>query len=329
MYLPISLLEFNWIDFIFGVLYIFVVIESWQSGFINLISSFVSYVVSAYISFRYYKNISVIFVNTFDISTEWSDVIALIITTLVLQIVFSRIIIFLSERIILYRINNKTDKYGGFVVGLINGLMIVFVVFIACYNLPLSKQLRKDLNSSYTSSIVSEVSSLLSKYINIPVDKFNENILEFTTVDPGSKEKIFLKIKPSNWLLIPDETEEKQMLNMVNSERVKNGIMALKHDDKLMMVARAHSLDMFNNRYFSHFDASNNDVSDRLAKAGIEFLLAGENLAYAPDVKTAYEGLMKSINHKHNMLDPGFNRIGIGIIDGDIFGKIYTQVMTN
>jgi len=52
----------------------------------------------------------------------------------------------------------------------------------------------------------------------------------------------------------------------------------------------------------------------------------GENLAGAIDVKTAHNALMDSPGHKANILYSEFTEIGIGIVDGGRWGKIYVQL---
>lgn len=55
----------------------------------------------------------------------------------------------------------------------------------------------------------------------------------------------------------------------------------------------------------------------------------GENIGYAPDVDTAHRGLMNSPEHKKNILDPAFHRVGIGIISTKSFGIMVTQDFAN
>lgn len=84
------------------------------------------------------------------------------------------------------------------------------------------------------------------------------------------------------------------MLEMVNSERAKIGIKPLKMDMQI-----------------------------------VKFLSAGENIALAPTLETAHQSLMNSPGHRRNILDPDFGRVGIGIVDGGIYGKMFTQNFAN
>jgi len=89
------------------------------------------------------------------------------------------------------------------------------------------------------------------------------------------------------------------------------GAKPLRVDSTIVPVARAHSRDMWERSYFSHTNPDGETSADRMARGGVKFLVAGENLALAPTVETAHEGLMNSPGHRRNILDPQFSRIGI------------------
>jgi uncharacterized protein YkwD len=61
----------------------------------------------------------------------------------------------------------------------------------------------------------------------------------------------------------------------------------------------------------------------------VRFLTAGENLAFAPTVASAHEGLMQSPGHRANILRPQFARVGIGIEDGGVHGLMVTEDFRN
>jgi uncharacterized protein YkwD len=128
---------------------------------------------------------------------------------------------------------------------------------------------------------------------------------------------------PGGWTLVPGEAAgkaqapsdlERQMLQRVNQERTKRGLKALAWDGRLADVGRAHSRDMLAKSYFAHEDPKGLTVADRARKAGVFYLVIGENLAFAPTLAIAHEGLMQSPGHRANILRPGFTRLGIGIV---------------
>jgi uncharacterized protein YkwD len=64
-------------------------------------------------------------------------------------------------------------------------------------------------------------------------------------------------------------------------------------------------------------------------KAKIKYSQAGENLALAPDVEIAHNGLMNSPGHRANILTPEFKKVGIGCLAGGTHGKMFSQEFTN
>jgi uncharacterized protein YkwD len=119
------------------------------------------------------------------------------------------------------------------------------------------------------------------------------------------------------------------MLALVNMERKKHGLKSLTGDPEMTTVARKHSKDMFGRGYFSHTSPEGFTPFDRMARDGVTFLTAGENLALAQTLTIAHNGLMKSPGHRANILNPAFGRLGIGILDGGIYGFMVTQNFRN
>ena len=90
-------------------------------------------------------------------------------------------------------------------------------------------------------------------------------------------------------------------------------------------MARAHSLDMFRRGYFAHDSPDGLSPAERLVHASIPFRLMGENLAYAPSVQIAHDGLMHSPDHRANILRTEFGRVGIGVIRSQFRGRMFSQ----
>ena len=82
---------------------------------------------------------------------------------------------------------------------------------------------------------------------------------------------------------------------------------------------------MFQQGYFAHIDPNGVSPFDRMRNGDITFRAAGENLALAPTVDVAHDGLMNSPGHRANILNPAFHRVGIGVADGGMHGKMFTQ----
>jgi len=119
------------------------------------------------------------------------------------------------------------------------------------------------------------------------------------------------------------------MLDLVNKERAAAGLHPLVADPELTEVARRHSADMFARGYFAHDTPEGLSPFDRMRAANVHFLTAGENLALAPTLSVAHNGLMNSPGHRENILRPQFGRVGIGILDGGMRGLMVSQEFRN
>ncbi|MFZ5944940.1 MAG: CAP domain-containing protein [Bacillota bacterium] len=120
--------------------------------------------------------------------------------------------------------------------------------------------------------------------------------------------------------------DEKLMLDLVNKERAANGLQPLQIDMQLVKLARMKSQDMITNNYFSHTSPTYGSPFDMMKANGVTYRTAGENLAGAPSVSTAHTNLMNSEGHRKNILSSNFTHVGIGIIDGGPYGKMFTQL---
>lgn len=120
--------------------------------------------------------------------------------------------------------------------------------------------------------------------------------------------------------------EEQQMLNLVNGERAKAGLGALKADLTLTKLARLKSQDMINRNYFSHQSPTYGSPFDMMKSFGVTYNTAGENLAGNSTVSAAHTALMNSAGHRANILKSSFTHVGIGIVKGGQYGMMFTQM---
>jgi hypothetical protein len=66
-------------------------------------------------------------------------------------------------------------------------------------------------------------------------------------------------------------------------------------------------------------------AKDRLAAAGLMYLLSGENIALATSVEAAHRELMDNPVYRANILNPGFTRVGISALRSAAQGLMVTQ----
>lgn len=114
-------------------------------------------------------------------------------------------------------------------------------------------------------------------------------------------------------------------LNQVNAARASYGLRALVIDPAISAVSAAQAWDMMRNNYFSHTSLDGRTYKDRLRAAGISFGYSGENICHYSGLPSAYsvldwchstfmaEPYPGYYNHKANILDVHFRRMGVGV----------------
>ena len=139
------------------------------------------------------------------------------------------------------------------------------------------------------------------------------------TPDPGTPILPVQPSKPSPGTSVPKpnpslSSEEQNLINQVNQERIKNGRQPLQIDYGLVSVAKTKSHDMAVNSYFSHVSPTLGTVYNMLDSAGISYSRAGENIAKTGNVSRAHTLFMNSDGHRVNVLHSGYTHIGVGIV---------------
>jgi len=94
-----------------------------------------------------------------------------------------------------------------------------------------------------------------------------------------------------------------------------------------MRAAGEHSTDMIEHDYFAH-----GDLAGRMSAFHVRGSRIGENLAWGDGpfalVRTVVREWLDSPEHRANLLDPGFARIGIGVARGSFLGIAAATVVT-
>jgi len=112
-----------------------------------------------------------------------------------------------------------------------------------------------------------------------------------------------------------DVESEQQLLEMANQARAQAGVPPLQLETNLTLAARAHADAMAEQQQLSHQFSGEPSLTVRLASTGSLHLdRAGENVAFDVTAEEAHQHLMLSPPHRENLLDPGFNVAGFGVV---------------
>ncbi len=322
-------MTFNWIDWVIVGVLAYYGFQGWISGFADLGLSFVTFLASLWFAVKFHAPVGDFLTDKFGIAPMWSTVLGYIIVAFIAEAILSEVAWFVMKKIPKKLISSKANKWLGILISVFNGLIIISFILLVILALPLRGTVRADIKAS---KIGNSLVALVEKYgapIKSTIEQVRDEAIKFRTIEPGSKERVALDVAAKASELLVDDPAERDMLALLNAERKKAGLPNFTVDIKTTAVAREHSRDMFLRQYFAHVNPDGKDAGDRLTQGSVPYTVAGENLAYAPDVAIAHAGLMNSPGHRRNILDPSFRHIGIGIISTDRYGMMVTQDFTN
>ena len=317
----------NWVDLAIILVIAVFAIEGLKRGFLVQVFDIIGFFTSLIVALLFYSQLASLLVKVFNLPKIAANPVGFLIIWLIIESLFFLLLSGIFKKILFKFQANVVNQYFGFIPAAINSLLFLAFLLMFIVSLPIKPEIKRDVFDSKIGTFLVAKASVFEKPINSIFGPIAKQSLTFLTVKPEEKGSINLEFTQSK--LIIDYQSEQKMLALVNQERAKLGIKPLVWDEKLAQVGRLHSRDMFMRGYFSHYSTGGKDVGDRLTDVGIAYTLAGENLALAPDVIRAHEGLRDSLGHRRNILDPAFNKIGIGAIDGGIYGTMFTQVFTN
>ena len=149
-----------------------------------------------------------------------------------------------------------------------------------------------------------------------------------TPVTPGTMDET--KLPPDGSAVdadpytVPDGLSNYEMIlfELVNIARENVNAGKLQYYKNLARVAQDKARDMVENNYFSHNSATYGTPFEMMRSYGIVFSAGSENIAGNRNVERAFYSWMESDNHRRNIENPQYNKMGVGIYASPIYGKI-------
>lgn len=319
------MMSFNWVDLVIAVILLYYLLEGWLSGLAYLLASLISFLGSLWLAIKFHAPVGNFFIEKFGIPVAWSNVLGYLTIALLGQMVISEIFNYFVPKIPKKFLNSKANLWLGAIISGINGLILITFFLLVILALPIRGTVKKDIQNSVISKNLIILAEKYGGQVKSELTQLTDKAVKFITIDPNSKEKIALEMPGIPLELSIDKIAEQKMLDLINRERSNAGLKPVTFNKEITNVARAHSMDMFKRHYFAHVNPEGLDGADRLNAAKIPWQVSGENLAYAPDVDIAHQGLMDSPGHRANILKPEFRQVGIGVIDAGFYGQMFTQ----
>ena len=312
----------NWVDLALILAILLAIWAGFSRGFILGSLDLLGWAGSLIIAYLFYSYTARALEKILDL-TIWLLPVSFLLTFIVARFLIGFITTYIIRALPEGSNHNWLNKFLGIVPGAINGWIVAIILSALLLALPLKHNINSETRESKWATTLAMQSEWANKKLAPVFDEAVRHTMNSLTVDPNSNKKVPLgftynKAEPRPFLEI-------KMLELVNKERIKAGLPALKPDPEMTRVARAHSRDMFARGYFAHNTPDGKTPFNRMRMAGVRFNTAGENLALAQTLEIAHTNLMSSPGHRANILHPSFGRLGIGILDGGFYGLMISQ----
>lgn len=322
----LSIVHLNLFDVLIFTAFVLYVYEEALLGLLKSATNLIAVVLAFFLGLITYTKLAVLLSGPLSLSKGIADALSFFIATLFFYIVIITITYFFLKTVRL-KIPPFANHLGGGLSGAISFVLIWGFLVSLLLSFPIAGIIKSEVRESFSGKAVFTKTQALEVAVKTIFGGAIDETLNFLTVKPNADSTVALNFTTTR--VSVDTESERKMLSLLNNERAGRGIGKVSVDEALTKAAREHARDMLKRGYFSHYTPEGDSPFDRLDKYNISYTAAAENLAYAPDVDLAHSGLMKSAGHRRNILDPVFNKIGIGVIDAGIYGKMFVQAFSN
>lgn len=321
-------MNFNYIDALLVLIILFNAFVGWRRGFVLGLIDLTRWIAGLLAALYFYQPVSRWLESLAGWEEVWSQPSAFILIVIAAGLVIQILGNYLLGRMPRDVHKSRINQFLGILPGFVSGLITAAFVSALLFSMPFSDGFQENLRESRTANRLAAYTDELETALT-PIfgEAIKQTLNRRIPAGTEANEIVSLPFKVENARQRPEL--EAEMLQLINRERIANGLAPLQADPELTEVARRHSADMFARGYFSHYTPERKSPFDRISESNLSFRTAGENLALAPTLQIAHNGLMNSPGHRANILRAQFGRIGIGILDGGRRGLMITQNFRN
>lgn len=120
----------------------------------------------------------------------------------------------------------------------------------------------------------------------------------------------------------------KEVIDLVNIERAKEGLAALTMDLQVQAAAQVRAMEC--EQLFSHTRPDGTSFATALKEQNVSYRRAGENIAWGQRTpKQVVMGWMNSEGHRANIMNPNFTTIGVGYYQNENGTNYWCQLFTS
>ena len=318
----------NVTDFIIVFLLLLAAFDGWRTGFLALLIDLIAFIAGIVLAYLFAVPVGAFVGGWFSLSVGLQPLFGFALVFLAAAGIVRLIAHPLRKQLVANApIASRVNAWVGVTLNLAKQWVALMIALNLLLFLPVIRFVRKDIQRSRLAPYFVVERGFIGQATAKVIEAAVFELQGFITTKTISDEHETLSAPIGS--LTNDTAAEQEMLVLVNSERISRGLKTLAGNEQLANVARLHSRDMWRRQYFAHINPDGADPFARLHQAGVLYLVAGENLALAPNTTIAHKGLMNSPEHKDNILSPDYGQIGIGVIRNGLYGATYTQLFMN
>jgi len=317
----------NYLDLVIILFIAVTMYFGYLRGFIKDFASLAALALALFLASLYYLPTGGLIVRFFGLSAGFASSVGFFVIWFLVEFVYYALLIWLYDKVPVKVRESRLNKWAGMFPASLRAILFIWFTVNLFLLLPFNGFIGNQFRDSLVSKSLTKNNVALGYYLGKTFGPGASDAVNFLTVKPQSSE--IIRLGYTTKTVTTDIAAAKQMLADINKQRADRGLSTLVMDDKLSKIADEHCRDMFARGYFSHNTPDGVTPFARMDKAGIIYLVAGENLALAPTEPTAMTGLMNSPAHKANILSADFGKIGISVVDGGIHGEMFAQEFTN
>ena len=302
---------------------LFFIREGYRGGFFAISLELFSFLLGLMVALLIYNPLGGYVAQLLSLSRPFAKVLVFLAAWLAVEATTPLFTAHLYMRIPVLWLQSRWNRFLGILPGLIEAALLCSFLLSLTIAFPFPPLLKRVILDSRIGEPLVQAIQLAEVASGGIIGKVGQETLAFMTVGEVDNRSIELGFVADE--IFPDPEAERQMFELVNAERVKIGLSSLVLDPALTEIARLHAADMFKRGYFSHLSPEGNNIGNRADAASISYRSIGENLAFTPDAIIAHTGLMKSEQHRRNILSSQFTRVGIGIQNAGANGLMFVQ----
>jgi uncharacterized protein YkwD/uncharacterized membrane protein required for colicin V production len=307
-------------------------VRGWARGFVREGMDLAGLVVGTFLAFRVGPAVGLVVTAMANTSDEAARLIGGVIVFFGVGIGAAYLTRMLERRARMPGLN-FVNRASGAGLAAAWGMFLATLALTMAVVLPMPAAIADSLDESTFARTLTDPAGLPQEvFTGLSGDRIIETMLNLREV-VGARRVI---VEPDAVVEIPaversdlalSEAKAREVYDLVNRARIDAGLDPLAWSDALADVGRGHAYEMYEEGYFAHGSPVTGDVGDRIAAAGITYLVAGENLALAATVEEVHAGLMDSPGHRANIEADFYRRIGVAVVEGPL-GLMTVQVFT-